>query len=158
MQVKQTKKMPKNSTVTAEDFIKAAKKYLNLPFASQGRDMNGLDCGGLLLVTWKDLGLVDLEVLGYNGAPEAADFAKLLKANLREVKKDTVKIGDVVAVDYGTGIQHTAIVSALEPRLTVIHAKSHQGVTEQYLYGRDLRGWVKTYRLKHLVARKRKTK
>ena len=136
---------------TAADFVAAAEEYLGVRYYPQARSKDGMDCGGLLLACGRDLGYTDLEVLGYATAPDGQSFEALLGSCLTEVDRDAATIGDIVACDYGDGIQHTAIVVATEPKLTVIHAKRPRGVVRQYLYGRDLRGWTKTYRLRHLV-------
>lgn len=147
-------------TVTREQVIEQARRYLGVKYQNQGRDFNGVDCGGLLLVIGRELGLTELEHLGYSNSPDGETFERLLNENCDPVD-DWLhpQLADVIACDYGKGLQHTALVTTLEPRLTVIHAKraignapvgsrGMRGVIEQYLYGRDLRSWVKTYRIR----------
>lgn len=139
---------------TAEDFIEAARGYRGVPYHPQGRDMDSMDCGGLILAAGRDIAYTDLEVLGYSNRPNGKTYEWLLDNALTEVSKDETRPGDVIADDFGDGIQHIGIVTAMEPRLTVIHATRKENgkgcVTEQYLYGKYMRFWVKTYRLRHL--------
>ena len=138
--------------VTAQQVIDEARKWLGIKYANQGRTERGLDCGGLLLVVGRALGLTELEHLGYAASPDGETFQRLLDENCIPVKPyNKPRIGDLLAHDYKSGIQHTSLVTALEPRLTVIHAKKPAGVVEQYLHGYELRGWVQTYRIKGLA-------
>lgn len=142
-----------NATISAEEFINTARSYVGTPYASQGRSRNGTDCGGLLLMVGRELHLTDLEVLGYSQNPDGKTFDSLLNMVLVKRKnRNNVQPGDIIACDYGEGIQHTAIVVRRdsETRILVIHAKRKGGVCEQYLHGVDYRGWVGTYRLRHL--------
>lgn len=152
-------------SVTPRQLIDQARSYLGTPYRNQGRDRMGLDCGGLLLVVGRDLGLTELEHLGYSNSPDGETFERLLEENTdRLERKEDARPGDILAMDYGDGIQHTAIVTETEPRLKVIHAKrpigraragttgaaGSRGVIEQYLHGYDMRGWVRSYRIRGL--------
>lgn len=146
------KMVNEHSVVTAEEFVLAAREYLGVRYHPQARDKHGMDCGGLLLACGNDLDYTDLQVLGYSNSPDGESFERLLAESLTEISKEATDVGDVVACDFGKGIQHTAIVTALEyDQVKVIHATRRHNVCEQYLYGPYLKCWVKTYRLKHLV-------
>lgn len=147
--------------VTRAQLIEQARSYLGTPYRNQGRDRDGLDCGGLLLVIGRDLGLTELEHLGYSNSPDGETFERLLNENCDPVEDwRHPQPGDVLAHNYGDGVQHTSIVTEIDPRLKVIHAKrpigrarggaGSRGVIEQYLHGYDLRGWVKTFRIRGL--------
>lgn len=124
-----------------------ARKWLGVRYANQGRDkITGVDCGGLLLVVGQALGLTELEHLGYANSPDGETFERLLDEQCE--RTDKLQPGIILACDYGEGIQHTAIVTRTEPRLTVIHAKRNKGVIEQYLHGYDQRAWVRNYAIR----------
>jgi cell wall-associated NlpC family hydrolase len=136
-------------SVTRQQLIATARTYLGLPYRTQGRDRLGVDCGGLFLVIGRELGLTELEWLGYANSPDGATFERLLNENCDPVMPfDQPQVGDILAADYGEGVQHTMMATELLPRLKVIHAKRQHGVIEQYIHGRDLRGWSKTYRIR----------
>jgi cell wall-associated NlpC family hydrolase len=156
--------------LTGADIITAARAYLNVRYAHQGRSrVEGLDCVGLLIVVGHDLGVTDFEFLDYSNEPDGETMERLLADNMIEVVAPLVmQVGDVLAVDYTTadderegkrrGLQHTAIVTRLEPRIEVIHAVREPlaRVTEQPLHGRHLRGWIRngrrTYRVPGVVV------
>jgi cell wall-associated NlpC family hydrolase len=51
-------------------------KYLGIPYAHHGRDMKGLDCWGLILLVYKDLGhqLIDIEKYDKDWANKGDNF------------------------------------------------------------------------------------
>lgn len=140
--------------VTRQQIIEAAFKFVGLPYRTQGREATGeyrgTDCGGLVLLIGRELGISDLEVLGYSSAPDGETFEMLLRNNMFEIPKEELKPGDVIGCDYGDGVQHTVLVTQIQPRIEVIHAKRGRGVIKQYLNGKDLRGWKMTLRFKSL--------
>lgn len=151
-------------SVTPQQLINEARKWLGTAYAAQGRTREiGLDCGGLMLVVGNALGLTDLEHLGYANSPNGEEFERLLEENSERVEpKEAARIGDILCVDYDKGIQHTAIITKLDP-LTVIHAKRphgaagrqrSRGVVEHRLLPNmdDFRGWVRTYRIPGVVS------
>lgn len=139
--------------IKKEKIVETARRYLGWKYQEQGRDEYGIDCGGLIILVCRELGATKMEFLGYSGAPDGETFERLLAADLNEITpKENAQIGDILACDYKlpkfTGISHTAFVTAVEPRLTVIHAKRERGVIETFIHGADLRAWSKTYRIR----------
>lgn len=143
--------------INGQKIVEAARQYLGVRYQNQGRSKeDGLDCGGLILVVARDLGLSELEFLGYSNQPDGETFEKLLDANCFEIEQENIQPGDIVACNYGKGIQHIAFITEIQPRLKVIHAKrprngfgsNDRGVIETYLHGNDLRSWVASYRIK----------
>lgn len=142
-------------SITAEKVIEEARKYLGYPYRTQGRDRYGVDCGGMLVLVCTALGITDSDLTGYSNSPDGKTFEVLLQRDLEEVApKEKLELASIIGMDYGDGLQHVAIVTALEPRLTVIHAKRGKGVVEQYLHGYDLRAWTKTFRIKGIEIEK----
>lgn len=147
-------------SVTTSQIIESARSFLGVRYQHQGRSReDGLDCGGLLLVVGRELGITELEFLGYSTAPDGETFERLLNEQLDEIiPKENLQIADIIACDYGDGIQHTAFVTRIEP-LTVIHAKRprgqfhRRGVIETRMFGtEDERAWVKTFRVRGVIA------
>jgi cell wall-associated NlpC family hydrolase len=152
--IRYTKLADLNATFTVDEFIAAAREYRGVRFLSQGRDKHGMDCGGLVLALWVDLGYADLTVEGYSNRPDGGKYEWLLDSCMAEIPKEETRAGDVVACDFGDGIQHIAIVTSTDPKIEVIHASRNGAsgqVVEQYLYGKYKKFWVKTYRLRHWV-------
>lgn len=140
--------------LTAEKVIETVRQYVGLKYRTQGRDMLGLDCGGVVVLVCRELGVSDADLSGYSNSPDGESFERILSENLDEVTpKESVRIGDIIAMDYDKGVQHTAFVTAIDKaanRYTVIHAKREKGVIEQFLHGYDLRAWTKTFRIKEI--------
>lgn len=149
-----SKPYTETSSMTANDIINHARSLIGIKYRPQGRDRMGTDCGGLLLMIGQALELTDLIVLGYSQSPDGETFERLLDLVLvRVADKYDVRPADIIACDYGEGIQHTALVVRKdEPdKVMVIHAKRSHGVSEQYLHGYDKRAWKATYRFRHLL-------
>lgn len=135
---------------------------MNTPYKNQGRDAFGLDCGGLCLVVARELDITDLEFLGYANSPDGATFERLLDEHLDRIEpKESARCADILAFDYGDGIQHTAFVTMTDPYLKIIHAKrprngfgsKDRGVIETRLFGTaDYAAWARTYRIKGIES------
>ena len=145
--------------VKASEIIRVAREWLGTPYQHQGRDRYGLDCFGLgLVVGWK-LGITALEQLGYSSFPDGVMAERLLRQECTEKPKEDTRPGDIIAVDYGSGVQHIAFVTSLDP-LSVIHAKrpksgiqKGRGVVEHRLIktNEDYRGWRFTFQLPGVI-------
>lgn len=48
--------------------VMAARKYLGVPFVHAGRNMNGIDCVGLLIKTGQDVGMFEWDDVDYGPA------------------------------------------------------------------------------------------
>lgn len=140
-----------NCLATPEEFIRVARSFVGVPYGNQGRSLQKLDCGGLVIMVGRQLDYMDLEVLGYSMRPNKEDFEWLMEFAMAEVPKEETSPADLLAFDYGHGIQHIAIVSTVEPAVRLIHAKPKFGVVEQTIHGHERRSWVKTYRWKNLL-------
>ncbi len=130
--------------------INEARNHLRTPFGHQGRKENAqnprLDCGGLILVAGRALGLTSLEFLGYADFPTDGKFEALLVEHAVDTGESFTYPfrfsggeflpGDLVAFDYGNGegVRHIALVTKFDGRrFWVIDAQSNYGVSEHPL-------------------------
>lgn len=124
-------------SITRTELIEAARKYVGVPYAHQGRSAEvGLDCGGLLLLMGRDTGISSLEHLGYATRPDGETFERLLDEELdrlpvvegaRKPNLWNAQPGDILAFDWGEGIYHCALITGWSWRFTVIHAIQETG-------------------------------
>lgn len=132
--------------VTRQDLIEAARRWRGIKFSHQGRSRKtGLDCGGLILVIARELGLSKLEELGYAAFPNNGRFEKLLNENARagrfegkgyKLTGKEFRAGDLLSFDYGTGegTRHIALVSKFDGRhFWVVEANPQYDVCEHSL-------------------------
>jgi hypothetical protein len=111
---------------TKQDVVNTARKYIDMPFRSQGRGIPGvrsaaIDCGGLLVCVAEDLHLIDKLGVPFlrsdyteRGPQPIRDELKF-ECNLRLIvknKKDMAP-GDVVTLRAPNAISHCGIVSDL---------------------------------------------
>ena len=99
----------------ADDVVAAARAYLGVPFAHQGRTRHGLDCLGLLVCVAKDLALkhqtgllADADELGYSHYPDS----ERLKTGLEQYLKpsDTLIAGNVVLMRVDSHERHLGLI------------------------------------------------
>src|SRR5687768_8887613 len=98
---------------TREQYIAAARAYLGVKFSHQGRNkQNGMDCGGLAMVSARDLDVSALEFLGYASFPTDGKFDALLEDHTDSLWErefpfhfngDELKPADLLSFDYGDG-------------------------------------------------------
>lgn len=108
------------SCVTGTAIIERARAYLNVPFAANGRDQGGLDCGGLLLRVATDLGLPTPTVPNYQPGLAHGHVAGYLEpfcdrldieAPLSIYTGEGVEAGDFIIFSLAKGVQHLGISS-----------------------------------------------
>lgn len=131
--------------VSRQQIVEVARSYCGVKYTHQGRKRNiGLDCGGLILMVARDLGLSELEELGYaTSAPESDRFEQLLNENADNLHIESFPPhrfdgteflpGDILAYDYqkGEGISHTSFISKWDGRCYwVVDALNDIGVSE----------------------------
>jgi len=90
---------------------------------------HGFDCAGTLITVGHLTGLSAFDFFGYSSEPDGETFERLLDENLERLPGIyEAKLGDVLAFDFGKGIQHCAIVVEILAhrfdwrRFTVVHA------------------------------------
>lgn len=134
-------------TVTRQKLVETALSFSQTPYAHQGRSKkHGVDCGGLILLTARELGLSDLEILGYSSFPNNGRFEQLLNDHADNLNHESTYphnfsgteylSGDILAFDYanGEGVRHAAFVTKFDGRrYWILHAIPTFGVVEMPL-------------------------
>lgn len=128
---------------TRAEVIKAAESLLGAPYAHQGRSREiGFDCAGTLITVGHLVNVTAFDVLGYSAEPDGETFERLLNENLLRLPEVyDAKLADILAFDFGKGIQHCAIVvSMIEHRFdwrrfTVVHALRSRDPNNKSGYG-----------------------
>ena len=118
-------KSPENSPareiIYTTKIISTARNYKGVPYKSGGNDEKGLDCSGLLCLSFKEIG-IKLPRVSW----QQAEYFPAI--NLPNIQK-----GDLVFfVTVGKNISHAGIVTEVksEDEISFIHASSSKGVIE----------------------------
>lgn len=93
---------------TRQEFVDAARTWIDTPWVHQGRNRHGVDCIGLLLVTCWSLNLTDYDVTGYGRSPDA-DFMRRECARLMTPVVGEPEFGDVLIMRFARDPQHVLI-------------------------------------------------
>lgn len=126
-------------------FVAAARGYLRVPFRHFGRNRQGLDCVGLLLLALRDAGIAMDEPPKYAKGRRGWDIRAWMRDRFAEVPADAAPLaGDVLLFADGLYPAHLGACSTLHLRPHVIHAHLRAGmVVEEPLadhLARALRG------------------
>lgn len=149
--------------IERDDFIRAARSFVGTRFAHQGRTRDGMDCGGLILVTANRLNVSDLEFLGYASFPSNGKFEQLLLENTDYLGIESryphrfdgseFLPGDLLSYDYnnGEGTRHIALITKFDGlRYWVVDAIPEYGVTEHPFAAPFSKATVKGWRVRGL--------
>lgn len=114
------------------DIIQSARKYMDVPFIEQGRDMRGLDCIGLIILVAKEFKITDLDFLGYGDNPEHYHLEEELDKYLIRLPDDAEKKpADIMLMRFKSQPQHVALVSRVHKKgMFILHARRDHGVSE----------------------------
>ncbi|HPT88734.1 MAG TPA: C40 family peptidase [Bacillota bacterium] len=90
-------------------------KYLGIPYRHGGRDMNGVDCLGLVYLIYRDCGI---EIPDNDGREYTKDWYKVepdrylkgIRRYGKEVPLDSLKPLDLVYFKMGRAVTHTGIM------------------------------------------------
>jgi cell wall-associated NlpC family hydrolase len=113
-----------------ELYIKEARKYINTPFRHQGRDKNGLDCIGIIVVPLNNIGFFKYDNVNYRRYGLGGEIIEVLQKYCYEISKySELEAGDILMFSKGKS-QHLAIYTGS----SIIHANNSVGkVTEHIL-------------------------
>lgn len=147
--------------MTRNEVVNKARELIGLNYAHQGRDLNGIDCVGVLTYIAQSFNYPYTDLEGYKRTPSAGDLIALLRENLDEIELSEATLADIYLMRLGQGIKprHTAIISnittdyekGIEPMIIhSLNTLSVQKVVEQpiSIYRGQI---VKAFRLRGIL-------
>ena len=106
-----------------QQVVDAARSFIGTPYRHQGRFPGlELDCAGLVVCAAQKAGIRVTDVSGYSRIPDGVTFIGGIEAQMDKIELCNIQPGDVLAFTFLTDPQHAAVVTAVEPRLTIVHA------------------------------------
>lgn len=116
----------------------AARGYLDVRFRHRGRSRHGLDCAGLMVLAYRDCGVVLPDFRLYGREPHKDGLARYVRAAMGPEIHAPLADGDVLLMRFAIEPHHLAMVVAVEyggvSAFNIIHADGHVGrVLEQRL-------------------------
>ena len=100
--------------VTSTQAIEIARQYIGTPFHHQGRVKGeGIDCVGLLICVFKDIGIVPLnwDSNRYETRNDGIELHKTLLEFCYEIPLDKIRPGDIVTIIVTESPQHLGLIS-----------------------------------------------
>lgn len=107
------------------DIVEAARLFLGTPFKHQGRYSYGVDCGGLLILAAREMGVYLQDIQGYYRMPDDQVLKAALDDQLIRTSrgKDNTLYGDILLMAFRKNPQHIAI----RTDKGIIHAHEDSG-------------------------------
>lgn len=123
------------------------KKYIGIPFLSNGRDKTACDCYGLLFLIYRIEFDTELPLLlsDYKNACDVKETKEIFKINkplIAGEKLDAPDIGDVVLLNYQGLPSHIGIYAGDG---FILHTTEKSGSVLQKLSSSEIRGRVEGY-------------
>lgn len=119
---------------TRADIVTEARTWMGVPWRHLGRNRQGVDCAGLVVVVAKALGVADYDHTGYTR--KAFDHTMLLhfQNNMRQKAIAEGKPGDVLLFADGKFPFHVGMLAERYDALSLVHAYAERRkvVEEQY--------------------------
>lgn len=144
--------------IDKKDFIKRLQKKIGTPFRHRGRTASGVDCIGLLAVTFSEMGEDILDKKVYGREPRNDRLKENVDANLgapiylKPNSKNLLEVADIVLIRFNKEPHHIAVVNKNNNGYTIIHA---YGAAEKVVEHRLDDDWyakiTHVYRLKDRI-------
>jgi cell wall-associated NlpC family hydrolase len=114
--------------------VEQARTYLGVPWRHLGRSRRAVDCAGLLICAYADLGVVVPVIEHYGREPYKDGLMTGLRAALGDPVADGPKVGDIVVMTsaaFGAVQPHHLGIIGDDPHhgLSLIHADGEPGVS-----------------------------
>lgn len=111
----------------AAEFAAQARAYVGTRYQHQGRLPGvGLDCAGVALCAARAVGYNVADVVGYSMLPDGDTLTRAVGRYCARVPTlDAIEVGDIILFAWDEEPQHVAVVSAMSPYPTIVHAHSY---------------------------------
>lgn len=109
------------------DLVNRARAYLKVPFRHRGRTSNGLDCAGLVVLCFQDLGRPVIDKKVYGREPHRDGLRQVVEKNSIE-KVFSMEPGDIVLMKFVDQPHHLGILGDyFAGGLSLIHSYGEVG-------------------------------
>jgi cell wall-associated NlpC family hydrolase len=107
-----------------QEFVNHAKKYVGTPFLHQGRDKNGMDCIGVVVVPLNEIGFFEYDNKNYKRYGLGGEIIEILTKYCYQIDypNTDLKAGDILMFSKQKS-QHLAIYTGY----SIIHANNNIG-------------------------------
>lgn len=103
------------------DVATEARRWVGTPWHHQGRLFGvSIDCGGLITLTGKSLGILNFDWRAYSRIPDGSILASLCKEHLDQV--DHLAVGYIILMRFKGPPQHLGILGDKGTPFSLIHA------------------------------------
>lgn len=92
------------------DLQTAARQYLGVKFAHQGRSEWALDCAGLAILAARDIGFEASDIHGYSRMPDGRTLKEVMDSQLTRVNRPP-RPNDILLMRFKKNPQHIGIVT-----------------------------------------------
>ena len=122
--------------ITRQQIVDAARAYIGTPFKKGGRDANGMDCVGLLILTGTDCGLALRDSTAYNFDPNVPLMEEYVFKQSTRQKIVPLQNGYIAILKQSVFPMHTGIITMDGPKPTIINAnmKARRVIEEDLSY------------------------
>ena len=108
----------------------SARKYIGVPFRHRGRTARALDCAGLIVRAYGDLGVHIGDIAIYGRTPFRDGLMAHVRSQADEVPIEDMQDGDIAVLVYVNEPHHLAIIGTdVFVGLSLIHADGAVGVS-----------------------------
>lgn len=135
---------------TTEEFVAAARNWIGTRWLHQGRNRQGVDCVGLVVVAAADVGIQVQDAEGYRRTAHKEVFLKHIRDQTEFIPQP--EPGCIGIFRDGTQPCHVAIFGTMYDKLSLIHANGIVGkVVEELFIHEWPQALIETRKIKELT-------